>query len=165
MTRYHAVLGQIISSIVPPQQIAVPSPPISGLHVGDAVVFGSLTPLIANTIKDTTLPDVIEKFSHFKMTDRTVTRQLRTNTEDPTAVRNVSVWLGPGVAIGGQSVRSYVPISLLFMEIFRSSMNRRHDNHHTYPAQFNGFFLLRHLVNMPPAFHHQRSDTSLLHRQ
>ena len=104
MTRYHAILGQLISSLVPVEKIAVPSPALTGEHINDAVCYGTLIPLIADTVESIIPQSVIDKFTNFTGDRDVVFRQVRTNTEDPTAIRNVTVWLGPNVTIGGQSV-------------------------------------------------------------
>ena len=104
MTRYHSILGQLISSFLPAEKIAVPSPVLTGEHMNDAVCYGTLMPLIADTVKSIVPQSVIDRLTLFTGDRDVVYRQVRTNTEDPTAVRNVSVWLGPNVTIGGQSV-------------------------------------------------------------
>jgi len=104
MTRYHSIIGMVVSSLVPIEKHATPSPPISGLHTNDAVVFGPLIPLIIDTVASSVSTDILNKFTTFSGNGSVQTRQLRTNTEDPTAIRNVTVWLGDNLAIGGQSV-------------------------------------------------------------
>ncbi|KAI0030452.1 hypothetical protein K488DRAFT_87755 [Vararia minispora EC-137] len=109
MTRYHAILGQVISSLAPAEKHATPSPPIGGLHINDAVVFGPLIPLIADTVANNVSVDVLSKFSNFTGERDVQARRVRTNTEDPTAIRNVTVWLGKNLAIGGQSLDEPYP--------------------------------------------------------
>lgn len=104
MTRYHSILGQLISSLLPAEKIAVPSPILSGKHINDAVCFGTVMPLIADTVQSIVPQDVLNQFVNFTGDRDVVFRQVRTNTEDETAIRNVTVWLGPNVTIGGMSV-------------------------------------------------------------
>ncbi|KZV70557.1 hypothetical protein PENSPDRAFT_607210 [Peniophora sp. CONT] len=104
MTRYHSILGQLISSLLPAEKIAVPSPVLAGKHMNDAVCFGTLMPLIADTVQSIVPQDVLNQFVNFTGERDVVFRQVRTNTEDETAVRNVTVWLGPNVTIGGMSL-------------------------------------------------------------
>lgn len=103
MTRYHAVLGYAISTLAPESLFAYPNPIAGGMHTNDAACFASLLPLVADVIKEVTPEETIEQFATLRG-ERMVRRQVLTNTEDMTAVRNVTAWLGERISIGGQSV-------------------------------------------------------------
>lgn len=104
-TRYHSVLGYFIASLLPSPATPAPIPSSlpGSLHMNDYACFPFLAAPLSGVVKAVTPGWVLDSFARFeKGAERTLKRKVRTNTVDPTAVRNVTAWLGDGISIGGQ---------------------------------------------------------------
>ncbi|KAF8583574.1 hypothetical protein K439DRAFT_47895 [Ramaria rubella] len=103
MTRYQSVLGQFITSLSPEGKLAIPFAITGSLHVNDYPCFAALNAFLSPIVADIAPQWALENFATFTQ-EHSLSRKLRTNTEDPLAVRNVTAWLGANVAAGGQSL-------------------------------------------------------------
>ncbi|KZT24175.1 hypothetical protein NEOLEDRAFT_1179434 [Neolentinus lepideus HHB14362 ss-1] len=106
-TRYHSVLGYFIAALLPCASTPAPVPTSlpGSLHINDYTCFPYLAATLSSVVRGITPQWVLDNFAQFENgKERIVEREVRTNTVDPTAVRNVTAWLGDNISIGAQSL-------------------------------------------------------------
>ncbi|TFK53879.1 hypothetical protein OE88DRAFT_1675168 [Heliocybe sulcata] len=106
-TRYQSVVGYFITALLPSLSTPAPIPKslLGSLHVSDYTCFPYLAAALSPIVRNATPGWVLENFATFEEgKERFIDRKVRTNTVDPSAVRNVTAWLGDNISIGGQSL-------------------------------------------------------------